>query len=61
MDADPRPASPCADSTRQSLESAATDAVRAYAVRTRESADQIATVLEDFAENELPAVDDCTQ
>ncbi|RRR82924.1 hypothetical protein EHS43_15520 [Streptomyces sp. RP5T] len=50
---------PCADSTRQSLESAATDAVRAYAARTRESADQIAAVLEGFAENGLPAVDDC--
>ncbi|MFB7213121.1 hypothetical protein [Streptomyces sp. NPDC056255] len=45
---------------RQQLEPAAADAVRAYAARTRESADQLAAVLEDIAANGLPAVEDCT-
>ncbi|WP_331722834.1 hypothetical protein OG848_47695 (plasmid) [Streptomyces canus] len=49
-----------ANQARQPLEPAAADAVRAYAARTRESADQLAAVLEDLAENGLPAVDDCT-
>lgn len=34
---------------RQQLEPAAADAVRAYAARTRENADQLAAVLEDIA------------
>ncbi|WP_406429975.1 hypothetical protein OHB00_50060 [Streptomyces sp. NBC_00631] len=45
---------------RQRLEPAAADAVRAYAAQTRERADQFAAVLEDIAENGLPAVEDCT-
>ncbi|MEU0947254.1 hypothetical protein ABZ379_31745 [Streptomyces canus] len=46
--------------SRQPLEPAAADAVRAYAAKTRETADQFAAVLEDLAENGLPSVDDCT-
>ncbi|MCL7429808.1 ecdysteroid 22-kinase family protein [Streptomyces sp. YS415] len=34
-------------------------AVRAYAARKREQADQVAAVLEDLAENGLPTVEDC--
>ncbi|MFJ2591254.1 hypothetical protein [Streptomyces sp. NPDC087538] len=50
-----------ADTTiRQQLEPAAADAVRAYAARTRENADQLAAILEDIATNGLPAVEDCT-
>ncbi|WP_333745806.1 hypothetical protein [Streptomyces sp. IBSBF 2950] len=49
-----------ADHARQQLEPAAADAVRAYAARTRENADQFAAVLEEIAENGLPAVEDCT-
>ncbi|WP_460073958.1 hypothetical protein [Streptomyces sp. YKOK-I1] len=49
-----------ADHARPQLEPAAADAVRAYAARTRENADQFAAVLEDIAENGLPAVEDCT-
>ncbi|MFF4674875.1 hypothetical protein ACFY1C_34690 [Streptomyces sp. NPDC001279] len=45
---------------RQQLEPAAADGLRAYAARTRESADQLAAVLEDIAANGLPAVEDCT-
>ncbi|MFJ9250327.1 hypothetical protein [Streptomyces sp. NPDC101776] len=48
------------DHARQQLEPAAADAVRAYAARTRESADQLAAVLEDIATNGLPSVEDCT-
>jgi hypothetical protein len=47
-------------STRQQLEPAAAEAVRAYAARTRESADRFAAVLEDIATNGLPSVEDCT-
>lgn len=36
----------------------AADGLRAYAARTRESADQLAAVLEDIAANGLPAVED---
>ncbi|MFF7048228.1 hypothetical protein ACFY94_07695 [Streptomyces griseorubiginosus] len=50
---------PEAASSRQPLEPAAADAIRAYAAKT-ERADQLAAVLEDIAENGLPAVDDCT-
>ncbi|MEV6319518.1 hypothetical protein [Streptomyces sp. NPDC051776] len=46
--------------TRQQLEPAAADAVRAYAARTRDNADRLAGVLEDIAENGLPAIEDCT-
>ncbi|MFH9656420.1 hypothetical protein ACH4MN_35285 [Streptomyces anulatus] len=49
-----------ADTTRQQLEPDAADALRAYAARTRESADQLAAVLEDIATNGLPPVEDCT-
>ncbi|MBK3584484.1 hypothetical protein ACIF6I_36525 [Streptomyces microflavus] len=35
-------------------------AVRACAARTRESADQLAAVLEDIATNGLPAMENCT-
>ncbi|MEU0032119.1 hypothetical protein [Streptomyces sp. NPDC006335] len=55
-----QPAPEAAAVSRQPLEPAAADAIRAYAARTRESADQLAAVLEDLAENGLPAVDDCT-
>ncbi|MGW0836482.1 hypothetical protein [Streptomyces prunicolor] len=48
-----------ADHARQQLEPAAADAVRAYAARTRENADQFAAVLEDLATNGLPSVEDC--
>src|SRR4051794_11746317 len=48
------------DHVRQQMESAAADAVRAYAARTRKRADQFAAVLEDIAENGLPSVEDCT-
>ncbi|MFB6879004.1 hypothetical protein [Streptomyces sp. NPDC056323] len=51
---------PADTAARQQLEPAAADAVRAYAARTRESADQLAAVLEDIAANGLPAVEDCT-
>jgi hypothetical protein len=50
---------PANTGARQQLEPAA-DAVRAYAARTRESAEQLAAVLEDIAANGLPAVEDCT-
>jgi hypothetical protein len=50
-----------ADTTvRQQLEPTAADGLRAYAARTRESADQLAAVLEDIATNGLPSVEDCT-
>ena len=45
---------------RQPLEPAAADAVRAYAARTRERADRLASVLEDIAANGLPAPEECT-
>ncbi|MFB7852777.1 hypothetical protein ACFC34_37985 [Streptomyces sp. NPDC056053] len=51
---------PADTTTRQQLDPATADAVRAYAARTRESADQLAAVLEDIAANGLPAVEDCT-
>ncbi|WP_331756134.1 hypothetical protein OH791_38890 (plasmid) [Streptomyces anulatus] len=49
-----------ADTTRQQLEPDAADALRAYAAKTRESADQLAAVLEDIATNGLPPVEECT-
>ncbi|MFE9469235.1 hypothetical protein ACFYNW_37510 [Streptomyces virginiae] len=49
-----------ADTARQQLEPAAAEAVRAYAARTRENADQFAAALEDIAANGLPSVEDCT-
>ncbi|MGY4928555.1 hypothetical protein [Streptomyces sp. 900105755] len=51
---------PADGALRQQLEPAAADAIRAYAAQTRERADQFAAVLEDIAENGLPAVEDCT-
>ncbi|MFE7112741.1 hypothetical protein ACFU98_38160 [Streptomyces sp. NPDC057575] len=50
---------PADTAARQQL-APADDAVRAYAARTRESADQLAAVLEDIAANGLPAVEGCT-
>ncbi|GHB07126.1 hypothetical protein ACIQRS_25685 [Streptomyces termitum] len=49
-----------ADTVRQHLDPEAADAVRAYAARTRESADRFASVLEDLATHGLPSVDECT-
>lgn len=49
-----------AGTVRQPLEPAAADAVRAYAAKTRESADRLAAVLEDIATNGLPPVEECT-
>ncbi|MYS75489.1 hypothetical protein GTY88_34495 [Streptomyces sp. SID5926] len=49
-----------AGTARQQLEPAAADAVRAYAAKTRENADQLATVLEDIATNGLPPAEDST-
>ncbi|MFJ8982795.1 hypothetical protein [Streptomyces sp. NPDC102282] len=51
---------PSSATTRQPLEPAAADAVRAYAAKTRENADRLAAVLEDIAANGLPAVEECT-
>ncbi|MEV6408840.1 hypothetical protein AB0M58_38905 [Streptomyces bobili] len=51
---------PSADHSRQQMEPTTADAVRAYAARTRENADQFAGVLEDIAANGLPSVADCT-
>ncbi|MYW09267.1 hypothetical protein GT034_13020 [Streptomyces sp. SID2563] len=51
---------PADTAVRQQLEPDAADALRAYAARTRESADQLAAVLEDIAINGLPSVEDCT-
>ncbi|MGW2964948.1 hypothetical protein ACWDGI_41785 [Streptomyces sp. NPDC001220] len=50
---------PADGAVRQQLEPAAAEAVRAYAARTREQADQFAAVLEDIAENGLPSPEDC--
>ncbi|MET8732155.1 hypothetical protein ABZV81_34035 [Streptomyces parvus] len=50
-----------ADTTvRQQLEPDTADGLRAYAARTRESADQLAAVLEDIATNGLPDPEQCT-
>ncbi|MFD8375332.1 hypothetical protein ACFV2Z_34325 [Streptomyces sp. NPDC059688] len=49
-----------ADTARQQLHPAAADAVRAYAAKTREDADQFAAVLEDIATNGLPSAEDST-
>ncbi|MFF5257182.1 hypothetical protein ACFY4K_34910 [Streptomyces leeuwenhoekii] len=49
-----------APAARQQLEPAAADGLRAYAAKTRESADQFAAVLEDIAANGLPSVEECT-
>ncbi|MEU2424186.1 hypothetical protein ABZ619_24725 [Streptomyces sp. NPDC007851] len=51
---------PADGTVRQQLEPAAADAVRAYAAQTRARADQFAAVLENIAENGLPAIEDCT-
>ncbi|MFJ8692111.1 hypothetical protein [Streptomyces roseolilacinus] len=48
------------DRTRQPLDPAAADAVRAYAARTRANADRLAGVLEDIATHGLPEAEDCT-
>ncbi|TXS52800.1 hypothetical protein [Streptomyces sp. t39] len=50
---------PADTAARQQLTPAAAEGVRAYAARTRESADQLAAVLEDIAANGLPAAEDC--
>ncbi|MER6639688.1 hypothetical protein ABT285_29650 [Streptomyces microflavus] len=45
---------------RQQLEPDAADKLRAYAAKTRESADHLAAVLEDIATNGLPDPEQCT-
>ncbi|MFF3606914.1 hypothetical protein [Streptomyces sp. NPDC002463] len=45
---------------RLQLDQATADSVRAYAARTRASADRFAAVLEDIATNGLPSVEDST-
>ncbi|MEU3401328.1 hypothetical protein [Streptomyces filamentosus] len=42
------------------MDSAAVDAVRAYAAKARADADRFATVLEDIATNGLPDPEQCT-
>ncbi|WP_326673367.1 hypothetical protein [Streptomyces canus] len=44
---------------REPLTPEGAQALRAYAARKREQADQVAAVLEDIAENGLPAIEDC--
>uniref|UniRef100_A0AAU1IAW6 Uncharacterized protein n=1 Tax=Streptomyces sp. NBC_00180 TaxID=2903632 RepID=A0AAU1IAW6_9ACTN len=44
---------------REPLTPEGAQALRAYAARKREQADQVAAVLEDLAENGLPAVEEC--
>ncbi|NEA15525.1 hypothetical protein [Streptomyces halstedii] len=51
---------PADNTVRQQLEPDAADGLRAYAARTRESADQLAAVLEDIATNGLPDPEQCT-
>ncbi|MEW2624331.1 hypothetical protein [Streptomyces sp. NPDC048106] len=51
---------PAGTATRQQLEPAAADAVRAYAAKTRADADRFAAVPEDIATNGLPEPDQCT-
>lgn len=51
---------PADTSVRQQLEPDTADGLRAYAARTRESADQLAAVLEDIAANGLPDPEQCT-
>ncbi|MDW4903194.1 hypothetical protein RB625_32800 [Streptomyces californicus] len=45
---------------RQQLDPTAADGLRAYAAQTRESADQLAAVLEDIAAHGLPDPEQCT-
>ncbi|MYT97855.1 MULTISPECIES: hypothetical protein [unclassified Streptomyces] len=49
-----------APAARQQLEPDTADGLRAYAARTRESADQLAAVLEDIATNGVPNPEQCT-
>ncbi|KAB2588308.1 hypothetical protein [Streptomyces arboris] len=49
-----------ADTAARQLEPAAAEGLRAYAAKTRESADQLAAVLEDIATNGLPDPEQCT-
>ncbi|MFB8106873.1 MULTISPECIES: hypothetical protein [Streptomyces] len=51
---------PADNTVRQQLEPDTADGLRAYAARTRESADQLAAVLEDIATNGLPDPEQCT-
>lgn len=51
---------PADTNVRQQLEPDAADGLRAYVARTRESADQLATILEDIATNGLPDPQQCT-
>lgn len=44
---------------REPLPPEGADALRAYAARKREQADQVAAVLEDIAANGLPDIEDC--
>lgn len=45
---------------RRQLEPETADGLRAYAAKTRESADQLAAVLEDIATHGLPDLEQCT-
>lgn len=51
---------PADNTVRQQLEPETADGLRAYAAKTRESADQLAAVLEDIATNGLPDPEQCT-
>ncbi|MBK3583552.1 hypothetical protein JHN49_07380 [Streptomyces sp. MBT57] len=51
---------PADNTVRQQLEPETADGLRAYAAKTRESADQRAAVLEDIATNGLPDPEQCT-
>lgn len=51
---------PADNTVRQQLEPKTADGLRAYAAKTRESADQLAAVLEDIATKGLPDPEQCT-
>lgn len=48
-----------APSGREPMTPEGAQALRAYAARKREQADQVSVVLEDVAANGLPAIEDC--
>ncbi|MFJ9195855.1 hypothetical protein [Streptomyces globisporus] len=51
---------PADNTVRQQLQPDTAEGLRAYAARTRESADQLAAVLEDIATNGLFHPEQCT-
>lgn len=53
------PAGAPAAGGREPMSPEGAQALRAYAARKREQADQVAAVLEDLAANGLPAIEDC--